>query len=382
MDRRRRPVGAVLGERRARTAGRRPHGWLAVLLCAGTLAAAIPAPAGAAGAFQPIHGDMNGDGRVDRVTSGGSGDRCRISVAHGLPQGGYGPVTDHYYRLPGFTGRIIDCPDTGEYVDLGGDATPELVLAWFNGPSNSLGYCTLVLREYRPIATHRFVCRPGGIHSADFDGDGLRDIYIVTDDPDGFQTYRNTPAGRLVPGAPSHWGNNRGYHIADFDGDGGMDVVLHYIEGAERPYEGFVAAFGDGTKVQLAGEDEYETFRVVDADRDGRPDVELRTPSVVSVRINRGDQTFVEAPLANGERVDAWRGRPNVLAVRANDYASWNAALSVTGQPRYGRVTRSASGRELVYERTAAHGLADTFSYRLSQNGRSDTANVTVRMRD
>ncbi|MFY1669180.1 FG-GAP repeat domain-containing protein [Plantactinospora sp. WMMB334] len=339
-------------------------------------------PAQAGGAFRPIHGDMNGDGVADRVRSGGSGDRCQITVEHGRPQGGYGPATVHRYLLPGFTGRIVECPDTGEYVDLGGDGTPELVLAWFSGPSNPVTYYTLVFRDYRPVATYRYVRRPGGIYRADFNGDGLQDIYIVTDDVDGFQTYLNTPAGRLVSGQPSHLGSTLDYRLADFDGDGGMDVVVHYNQGIGGPDGGVVVVFGDGTKAHLTEEADYTTFRVVDANHDGRLDVELRTPSGVSVRINRRDQTFVEAPLANGEQVAATRTGPNVVAVRDNDYASSNASLAVTVQPRYGRVTKSASGRELVYERTAAHDLVDIFTYRLSQNGRSDTANVIVRMRD
>ncbi|MFC6020793.1 FG-GAP repeat domain-containing protein [Plantactinospora solaniradicis] len=354
-----------------------------VVAAIGAVTLAVPA-AHAAPAQQPIYADVNGDGVTDRTilpVQGSPDPTCGVSVALGTGRGGYGPARWYHYRLPGWNAPVSSCPDSGEY-DLGGDGTLELLVNWYNGPEDSLGYNLVVLRDYRPVAKYRAVRRVGGNFKADFNGDGLQDLYIVTDDPDGFQSYLNTPSGRLVRG-PSHWGGVRGHATADFDGDGGTDIVLEYLEGDRPPYEGVVVVFGDGTTAQLADNTTYGwKIRIIDANRDGRLDVELRNPYAVLVHINRGDQSFVPAPVANSDVFSASRAGPNVFAVRANDHANWNASLSIVTQPRYGRLTRSASGAELVYQRTATHRLTDSFSYRLSQNGRSDDANVTVTMRD
>jgi hypothetical protein len=87
-------------------------------------------------------------------------------------------------------------------------------------------------------------------------------------------------------------------------------------------------------------------------------------------------------PVANDDLAHAYRVTPKVIKVRDNDHASSNATLSILTPPRYGRLLRNDPRYEVVYERIATHALPDTFGYRLSQHGRSDTATVTVRMKD
>jgi hypothetical protein len=71
-----------------------------------------------------------------------------------------------------------------------------------------------------------------------------------------------------------------------------------------------------------------------------------------------------------------------VIKVRVNDIASSSATLTITQLPRYGYLTNVDSRYEVSYVRTAGHQLTDTFVYRLTEGGLSDTAVVTVKMKD
>jgi hypothetical protein len=346
------------------------------VLCALTLAV----PTAQAGEMnEPIHGDMNGDGLTDRVTLGRAGEICAVFVRLGRAGGGYGPVTRHSYVPPNEAVPVHYCPDMGVYLDLGGDGTPELVLAYFHGAH--LGHDLAVLRNYQPVFGQVGIYRPSVIGTADLNGDGLTDLWEWTDDQDGFRSWYNTRHGTLRPtpltidsmdldGLP---------HLVDLDGNGRMDLVATYTWGT--PYFGVAVVFDNGTRRQLhASEDTSWKAVVGDVSGDGRPDI--RTLSDDGVRetfINQGNRNFVLPPVANDDLAYAHRGNPNLVKVWDNDFASTNATFSVLTPPRYGRLIRTEP-REVRYERTATHALPDSFVYRLSQHGRSDTATVTLRM--
>ncbi|WP_422770808.1 FG-GAP repeat domain-containing protein [Plantactinospora sp. WMMC1484] len=347
------------------------------VLCALTLTG----PAAHAGEQdEPIHGDLNGDGLVDRVTLGYGSDSCLLLVRLGRPGGGYGPIVRYPYLPPEETVPPTYCPDMGVHLDLGGDGVPELVLGYFHGAA--WGPDLVILRDYRVVGSMGAILRPSVIRTADLNADGLTDLWEMTDDLDGFQSWLNTRDGRLVPGPLAVDSMSIDEPIlVDLDGNRRTDLVVSYTIGV--PENGVVVVFDDGTRRQLQGGD--DTWRVVvgDVSGDGRPDI--RTVSWVGgVRetfINRGDRTFVLPPVAHDDRASVQRGRPQAIRVRDNDLASTNATLRVIRPPCYGRLV-STGPADIVYERTATHALPDTFVYRLSQHGRSDTATVTVRVRD
>ena len=152
---------------------------------------------------EPLSGDIDGNGVADRATlTKTSPATCDVVVELGLGGGRYGPKTTYSYPEP--RNEEFDfgyCPDMGVIVDLGGDGVSELVLAWFDGspdPEN-LGDL-LVLENFQPVAGFSAIYQPSEIGLAEFNGDGLADVYEWTDQGDGFQSWLNTPGGELVEG--------------------------------------------------------------------------------------------------------------------------------------------------------------------------------------
>jgi hypothetical protein len=353
------------------------------------IAGAGSSPAWAGGQGDPLLGDLNGDGIADRATLVETAAQCDVQVELGNASGGYGPPTTHSYPKPG-TG-IAYCPDMGVIVDLGGDGTAELVLAWFAGRPPGVDTDLLVLRDYTPAGGFvAMVDQPSFIGVADFNGDGLTDVYQWTDQGDGFHTYLNTPSSQLVRGplwiscidAPN-------YELADFDGDGATDVVMGYVMyGCPSPLPsiGVVVLLDDGTKVPLQDGDAtpgYWTVDVVDADRDGVPDVKTTNLETgeVSHFIGNGDGTFTAAPTAVDDVAHAYRKVNKVIKVLDNDAATSSATLTIVTPPAYGTVTVN-SKRQVVYVRTAGHRKTDSFVYQLTDDGKTDTATVTVQIKD
>jgi len=157
--------------------------------------AGVSTPVFAGGQGDPLFGDVNGDGIVDRVTlvDGGPG-LCDVSVALGDGSGGFGPPTTYTYAKPG---------------------TP---VGWWV----------------------QAIYQPSEIALADFNGDGRQDVYEWTDQGDGFRTFLNTSDGRLVPGPVQFCSGRPDFELADFDADGAMDVLIAYIEGCSGPFMGVV----------------------------------------------------------------------------------------------------------------------------------------------
>ncbi|MDW5328857.1 FG-GAP-like repeat-containing protein [Plantactinospora sp. KLBMP9567] len=346
----------------------------------GTLGIAV-APAHAGGTEDPIWGDLNNDGKLDRITLGDAADGERCGV--GVRWGGAGTVVEHPYVPPGATLPTAGCPDLGTAVDLGGDGTDELVVGWFSGPPTGVGSTLLILRNFVPelLGTER--AQPSEISRADFNGDGLTDIYWWSDHH-GIRTFLNTPTGQLVPGPiQQDHGSINHHQLADFDGNGAMDIVLAFHGASSLPATGAVVIFDDGAEWWLEQGDDDDGFsvEVVDPNADGRPDVRSENGRLVTYFTNRGNRTFHMGPVANDDRVQASRNTPKVIKVRDNDIAGSDAVLTIVVPPRYGFLSDHDPRHEVVYQRTDTHSLPDTFVYRLG-DGLGDTATVTVRMKD
>ncbi|RKR90446.1 hypothetical protein BDK92_4819 [Micromonospora pisi] len=340
-----------------------------------------PPAASAAGTGQAFYGDVTGDGHPDRITLGVAvTGGCGVNVFPGDGTGRYGSATLHPYRVPGDPNSDF-CPDTGTALDIGGDGVVELVVGWCCGPA--VDYGLLILRNFQPAGTLPGLWETDHIEVAEFNGDDLPDLYLSTYFG-GFTTLLNTPAGTLVPGPVTYACADPRYLLADFQGNGRQDVVINCVD---HPNDGDVVVLLDnGTRVPLRDGEPQESYslQVLDVNADGRLDVRTtseRTGTTV-VHLGRGDGTFATVPIANDDLAHAYRHTPKVIKVRDNDLASGAAKLTVTSPPKYGYLTNVDSRYEVQYVRTASHRLADTFVYRLTEAGLSDTATVTVKMKD
>jgi hypothetical protein len=259
--------------------------------CAGLSSVLLTAPAAAAPG-SPLYGDVNGDGRVDQVVLGSSAAGCTTTVRLGLAGGGYGVPVTRPYTLS--EEDYMYCPDLGVVVDLGGDGQVELVLTFFDGTNGGPGL--LVLRDWTPSGGFEGQFQPSGIGTADFNGDGLMDVWQRTDQGEGFSTYLNTNDGRLVPG-PLGFSSSGLFRVelTDFDGDGGTDV-LAYDGDFQDEYTDVLVGFGDGRVVELHNLGDFDAYAdasIVDGNGDALPDVRVLEPNGLDqVHLSNGDGTF------------------------------------------------------------------------------------------
>lgn len=256
------------------------------------------------GQGETLFGDVDGDGFVDKVrleTYTGISETCRVFVEVNNGFGGYHPTVTYSFDAPGTD--VTYCPDMGVVTDLGGDGVAELVVTWWVGPPPGVENELLVLRDFAPAEGFRAIWQPQGIGLADFNGDGLDDVYEYTDQGEGFRTYLNTPAGTLVPGPVQHTGvNAQDFELADFDGDGAMDLLAAYLNEDDPglPWNGVNVVLDDGTVVPIETEpldDAIWEAQVLDDNGDGIADVATTDPNTgsVFVYLGNGDGTFTAA---------------------------------------------------------------------------------------
>lgn len=141
---------------------------------------------------------------------------------------------------------------------------------------------------------------PHGVAIADFNGDGLLDILIVTFGKPHVRYFKNLGNLRFADvtrgsGLESFEGEGTGAAVADFDNDGIPDVYLTSLrKGASRLYKGK----GDGTFTDVSARAGVlvQTARSCawsDVNGDGRPDLFVTNPDgPCALFINNGDGTF------------------------------------------------------------------------------------------
>nr|MDT0658534.1 VCBS repeat-containing protein [Micromonospora sp. DSM 115978] len=333
---------------------------------------------------EPILGDLTADGVVDRVSllTGPAGCGTRVEV--GLADGGFAPPARRDYRPPPPWADGDDCPLHGVVVDLGGDGRPELVLA--DGPHDRL----LILRDLQVADTYQDgLAQPGPTGVADFDGDGLLDLYVQG--RNGFSTHLNQRTGKPVPGPMRYCSASSEVDLAHLDGDGAADAVISYHGTClEETHSGIVVLLDDGTVVQLRSEQELELFpiaEIADVDGDGRADIRtlIEDTGRRVLFLGGGDGTFRPSPptvIANHDIAYVHRALPTPIWLRPNDFASPEAALTITYPPAYGRILLGPNGA-FGYQRTATHREPDSFGYRLTEpGGGTDLTWVTVYVND
>jgi hypothetical protein len=339
----------------------------------------IGTPVGAA-----IIGDLTGDGLTDRILLGsGPGYQCRVTVRRGLPGGEHGPRETHLYPAPSSTSPR-HCPDLGAVADLGGDGVVELVLAWFDEAPLDLGYDMMVLRDFMPAGGFPGLSQPAMMGAADFNGDGLQDIFQWTAQGGaGFVNYLNTADGQLVPGPIRYplCHIEVGMKLDDFHGDGGRGLLIWDDSGCDG-VAGVSVVGADGVRVDLERDDGYDEYRwsagTTYANGDRIRDVRTGNEQTGEVThfLGLGDGTFVESPRALPDQFTVRPRRNTVLRVLDNDHATRGAAVAVTERPTRGQVSVN-SNRSITYTPYAQDGT-DRFTYRIDQDGKSHTTTVSL----
>ncbi|GAA3748275.1 hypothetical protein GCM10022225_35310 [Plantactinospora mayteni] len=360
-----------------------------VLVALGGVAGPTPTPAWAAGRGEQVLGDVNGDGFTDRITLGlVQPDLCSVIVEYGTSSGDYRLPVAFVYLRPGGSGTGTRCPELGVAVDLNGDRREELVVAWYPGPPPTVPYNLMVLdNSFQPSSgLVSAIFAPYHLGTADFDGDGREDVYSVTDQGQGIETYLNPGTGSLVQG-PEEWcARPLEYDLRDFDLNGATDLVNSYTErclSGTAVVSGVAVVLDDGSTQELqhdpAGLDTWVT-RVVNANGDRIPDIRTvsRLTGATEYFIGTGAGQFVRSPKANTDSVRLSNDKAVTVAVRANDLASSQAQLSITVQPRYG-TARVISGGRIVYTPRPNHGATDRFTYQLTEGTRRSSAVVYIR---
>ncbi|MDG4789587.1 FG-GAP-like repeat-containing protein [Micromonospora sp. WMMD1102] len=360
----------------------------AVAMAAAVTTAGWVTVAVAGGPAEPIVADVNGDGRPDRVVldavTGTTATTCRAVVSLGLAGGGLGPAQPYaFLTLP------VDepnCPDLGVGVNLDADPPAELAVAWFAGPPSTVASTLLALDNFRISRGFDTIVQPSFVGTADFDGDGRLDVYEWTDQGEGFASYLNPGTGTLVPGPVRHCSGPLTHRLADFDRDAAMDVVIAYVEGCGDYFSGVVVIRDDGTRVDLHADVEglaSWTVEIGDVNRDGLVDVTTynQLTDAIATFIGLGNGNFVRAPVAIRDYPTVRGDRATGIRVLANDYASTRAKVTIWSAPRHGTVKVTTDGT-IIYTPNEVHGPTDTFVYRLTEDGRTSNAAVSLRIVD
>ncbi|ROT31619.1 FG-GAP-like repeat-containing protein [Micromonospora sp. HM5-17] len=358
---------------------------LAVVTGAGVLP---PVPSWAAGRGEQILGDVNGDGFTDRITLGVvEPDLCAVIVEYGTASGTFRPPVASVYLRPGGTGPGARCPDLGVTVDLDSDQRQELVVAWYPGPPPITDVNLMVLDDdFQPsFGLTEAVYAPYFLGTADFNGDGRLDVYSVTDQGQGIETYLNLGNGTLTRGPVAWCAGPLSFHLPDLDRDNASDLVSAYTQRclSTTVATGVVVVLDDGTQQELQtdplGLDTW-TASVVNANGDRFHDIRTvsRLTSEVDYFINTGTGQFVESPRATPDTATVVDAKAVSIAVLANDYVTSQATVTITTPPRYG-TAQVTSNRQIVYRPRADHGTTDRFTYQVTEGGRRSAATVHLR---
>ena len=357
-------------------------------LAVGSFEARVVLPASAA-AYSPyimVAADVDGDGKLDLVTTDMTGNTVSVFRNLAVP----GSLSSNSFA-PFVSFAVGAGPRQLAVVDLDADGRPEIVTTCYDGNTVSILRNTGSAGQ---ISAASFAQRidlspPGGPHGlavADLDGDGKPDIATANNTSATLSLFRNIGSGPLSAGsfapevqiaaaASAHF-----LRAADLDGDGKLDLILtSYLSDPLNVYRNQSSAgvldansFAAGVAFGLSGRG--HTVSAGDLNGDGKVDLVEDTEIGDSVALLQNLATpgsFTSASLA--ARIDlatgwnAWGssvgdldgdGRPDVVFANAYE-ATISICRNLMGANHAPIADASATVTLVVAPPLFGHGTPD-----------------------
>ena len=237
--------------------------------------------------------DVNGDGKVDLVTSNAEGANS-VSVLLGNGDGTFGTKTDYPAGPTPAKFAVADFNGDGKVdlavADAGARVDGRLSILLGNGDGSF--QAPVSYKTGRAGATE-----PGSVAVGDFNQDGKLDI-AVSDIMSGINIFLGNGDGTFQPRIFTS-GPQQPLDIetGDFNGDGKLDLVFG-VESITTGILGVELGNGDGT---FAPEVDYRVpanpgdFKISDLNSDGNLDLVMASGFDVTILFGRGDGTFAKA---------------------------------------------------------------------------------------
>jgi hypothetical protein len=246
-------------------------------------------PVSKAGAQAIVLGDYNGDGWIDVYCTARSSATTTLFVNNG--DGSFAPA-------PGTVGAKLVNPVGGTWADYDNDGALDLFISNNNGGNDSLLHNNG--DGFTAITTGRIVSSGGngnGCAWADYDRDGLLDLYVANSNENNFLfrgetngTFTRITTGPAVTGT----GGSQGCAWIDYDGDGYPDLYVTGIPNLLFHNNGN-GTFSKVPATSFAAGTGGLGFAWGDYDNDGWPDLIASIGGIVLYH-NNGDGTFTKLP--------------------------------------------------------------------------------------
>ena len=257
------------------------------------------------GGASAVIGDLNGDGKADLVIAGGGGinfSNGSVAVLVGNGDGTFQPGVQ-YGAVP--TGLVP--VDIALLADFNGDGKLDLAVAssqcaLFTCPTTGPGAVSILLGlgDGTFLGEQEYAFPPGAgtVISADFNGDGKPDL--AAQGGNGLGVFLGNGDGTFQAEVPTTLTQPPGEIAAgDFNGDGKADLATVFsncVNNICSPGDAVVLiGNGDGTfqpPVEYTVGLGPQNLAVGDFNGDGKPDLAVSGPNIVSILLNNGDGTF------------------------------------------------------------------------------------------
>jgi VCBS repeat-containing protein len=334
-------------------------------------------------------GDFNRDGRPDIVVTNGSFESNSVSVLVGNGDGTFGP---HVMYAAGVA------PSSVAVGDLNGDGKLDIVTTNFGGFNTSNNVSVLLGNgdgSFQPQTKYAVTGTPLSVAIGDLNGDGRLDLAVASNDTNTVSVLLGKGDGTFQP-ETTHAASvgPSGIAIADFDGDGKPDLVsANFGSNTARASLSLLLGNGDGT---VQAQTNYPTgtasnhVAVADLNGDSRPDAVTSNQGSdnVSVLLNNsptllGPTYTIDKPVpadhapvaANGGA----SGEENAViigALLATDADGDRLTFSRLAQASHGSVSVNANG-SFVYTPNTGFSGTDSFTFK-ANDGVLDSNIATV----